>query len=178
MFSLLHWVLLGRFHSSQAEGPYATSLPAPQRLCLPAPRTEHHVPAQPSPAPREPCRQMHAWDFPRSPWCPALPWIQVSPPQQPRTTCRPGDPLRRGSHAAQWRLPLESGTSRGASPEQAAARCHRGWCMVRARTSWSLHRQPGCLGSVCSSLPGHLHKHSMSTGTPPSGAAAEGEMQA
>lgn len=127
---------------------------------------EPNTMSQPSPAPREPCRQMHAWDFPRSPWCPALPWIQVSPPQQPRTTCRPGDPLRRGSRAAQWRLPLESGTSRGASPEQAAARCHGGWCMVRARTSWSLHRQPGCLGSVCSSLPGHLHKHCMSTGTP------------
>lgn len=27
--------------------------------------------------------------------------------------------------------------------QQVTAQCHRGWCMVRARTSWSLHREPG-----------------------------------
>lgn len=73
--------------------------------------------SQPSPALGEPCKQMHAWDFPCSPWCLASPWIRVSPLQLPR----PGDPLRRGSCAAQWRLPLESSTSCGASKSQLSA---------------------------------------------------------
>lgn len=46
-----------------------------------------------------------------------------------------GDPLGRGSCAAQWRLPLKGGTSRGASPDQTTAWCHGGWCMARATTS-------------------------------------------